>query len=579
MTRRVPSLVVVSLLFGGLSLTPLYGANKPAHQEDSGSSTPQISSSHGQATYTKAVREVVLSDLPPAQPYHGKPRAMPDQKEPNEGDENRVKGPAAGYVPGLPSPGPLVSLGQSPGTTVSFLGGSEEACGFWIPSDHALAASSSYELQVLNACIYVFNNAGSVLKGPTDLATFFGAANGDAVGDPRALYDWRNSRFIIVAEDFTANNILVAASKNSDPTGGWWIYTLSANAGGLNGAADFPMIGQTVSEEGNGNYGGLYISWDRFVNGVFQDDVIWVLPKDKIYAGAGFSFHLFYNLTLNGTTVDHVQPADVMNRGDQPRSEFLVNTKDFNFNCNAGSPCNGLVVWAIYYGVPPAGGSPTLTGSFVSTANNYIYPITATQPGNPSGTECAINTGPAGITSEVYWSAGDLYLTATTAALNGAAEDGFLYWQVHPYLTNASPAAMNGSSIRNEVCWGCNGFTDNTISEYYPAVQPTEEGDITIVFNWSSSSQYPSTAYLSSRTTEAAGAFPDSGLNFVSGEAAYCQIDRDGRNRWGDYTATSPYGSIRGLRPTFWFAGQYSKTDGDWGTAIGQNAFTAIEQP
>ena len=73
--------------------------------------------------------------------------------------------------------------------------------------------------------------------------------------------------------------------------------------------------------------------------------------------------------------------------------------------------------------------------------------------------------------------------------------------------------------------------------------------------------------------------FPDSGLNFVSGEAAYCQIDRDGRNRWGDYTATSPYGSIRGLRPTFWFAGQYSKTDGDWGTAIGQNAYTAIEQP
>ncbi len=579
MTRRVYLSLVVSILFGGLSLNSLYGANKPNRQEDSGNTTPRVSSSHGQATYTKTVREVVLSELPPAQPYHGKPRAMPDQKEPNEGDENRTNGPVAGHVPGPPAQLPQPSLGDTPGLRVSFLSGNEQNCGFWIPSDHALAASSNYELQVLNACIYVFNNSGTVLKGPVNLATFFGAPD-DAVGDPRALFDWRNSRFIIVAEDFTANNILVAATKNSDPTGGWWIYTISANAGGLTGNADFPMIGQTVREDGDSNYGGLYISWDRFISGGFNDDVVWILPKEQIYAGGGFSFHYFYNLKLDGRTVDHVQPADVMDRGDQPRAEFLVNTEDFNFNCSSGSPCNGLVVWAIYYGIPPAGQSPTLTGSYVGTANNYIYPVTATQPGNPSGTECAINTGTAGISSQVYWSAGDLYLTSSTAALNGEAADGFLYWQVHPYLTNASPAAMNGSTIRNEVCWGCDGFGgDGTGSEYYSAVQPTEEGDITVVFNFSSSSVYPSTGYLSSRTTEAAGSFPDDGAYLVAGDAAYCQLDNIGRNRWGDYTATAPYGSIRGLTPTFWFAGQYSESNGDWGTAIGQTAFTAVAQP
>ena len=572
-------LFLAMLVFGGLCLTPLHAANKPTPQEEA--VAPQIGFSHGQATYSTAVGEVVMSELPPAVPYHGKPRPIPDQKEPNESEENRATGfPVAGYKPGAPSPGPEFYLGQTPRTTVSFPGGTEETCGRWIPSDHALAASSNYELQVLNACIYVYNNSGTALMGPVNLASFFGAPGGDAVGDPRALYDWRNSRFIIVCEDFTANNILVAASKNSNPTGGWWIYTISANAGGLQGSADFPMIGQTVQEQGSSNFGGLYISWDRFGNSGFVDDVVWILPKDKIYSGAGFSFHYFYNLNLSGTTVDHVQPADVMNRGDQPRAEFLVNTKDFNFNCTSRSPCNGLVVWAIYYGVPPAGGSPTLTGSVVSTANNYIYPVTASQPGNLSGTECAINSGNAGITSQVYWSAGDLHLTASTAALNGGASDGWLYWQVHPYLTNASPAAMNGASIRNEVCWGCNGFGgDGTLSEYYPAVQPTEEGDVTFVFNWSSSSVYPSTAYLSSRTTEPAGGFDDGGLNFASGQAAYCQLDGSGRNRWGDYTATSPYGSIRGLRPTFWFAGQFSDQSGNWATAIGQTAFTAVSQP
>jgi hypothetical protein len=578
MKNQIPSLFkrtsTLILLCGGLVVSS-YGANKATLQGEP--ATPQVGYNQTQASYSVAVREVVLSELPPALPYHGKPRAMPDQKEPIE--ENGATGvPVAGYNGGPPSPAPSSELPLTGILRLSFAGGTEESCGFWIPSDHALAGSDVYELQVLNACIYVFNTSGTKLSGPTDLATFFGAA-GDAVGDPRALYDFRNKRFMIVAEDFTANNILVAATKTSDPTGGWWIYTLSANSGGLTGSADFPMIGQTVWEVGNSNYGGLYISWDRFGSSGFQDDVIWILPKDKIYSGAGFSFHIFFNLNLSGTTVDHVQPADVMNRGDQPRAEFLVNTKDFNFNCVSGSPCNGLVVWAIYWGVPPAGQSPSLTGTFVSTANNYIYPVTAAQPGSPSGSSCAINTGNAGISSEVYWSAGDLYLTSSTAALNGGASDAWLYWQVHPALTNASPATISGASIRNEVCWGCNGFSgDATISEYYPGVQPNEEGDISVVFNWSSSSVYPSTAFLSSRATEAAGSFPDGGIGLVSGSTAYCQKDQIGRNRWGDYTGTAPFGSYIGLRPTFWLAGQYSEGSGNWGTYIGQAVYSDTRQ-
>lgn len=571
----------VMVFCGLLSLMPSHGANKAKATSQEESATPQVSASSGHATYSQAAREVVMSTLPLAKPYRGKPRAMPDQKEPIDEDKTRATGhPIPGYVPGLASQPPQLSLQQTPGLTTSFVGGNEVNCGSFIPSDQALAANSNYELQVVNSCIYVYNNSGTVVSGPVDLGTFFGAPSGDLVGDPRAIYDWRNSRFIITAEDFTANTIVVAATKNSTPADGWWIYTISANSGGLTGTADFPMIGQTVWEEGDSNYGGLYISWDRFGNSGFVDDVVWILPKEKIYSGASFSFNFFYNLNVNGTTMDHVQPADVMNRGDQPRAEFLINTKDFNFNCYASSPCNGLVVWAIYYGVPPAGGSPTLTGSVISTANNYIYPVTSAQPGSASGTTCAIHSGYAGISSEVYWSAGDLYLASSTAALNGDAADGWIYWQVHPYLTNASPAAMNGASIRNEVCWGCNGFGgDGSGSEYYPAVQPTEEGDVTFVFNYSSSSTYPSSAYLSSRTTEAAGGFYDGGIFYATGEAAYCQLDGDGRNRWGDYTAGAPYGSTRGLRPTFWFAGQYSESDGDWGTYIGQTAFTNVAQP
>ena len=570
---RVFSLVVV---FSMLSLVPAFGADQSSPQNGAGEA--KGSASLGQASFFGPARDVVLSDLPLAPAYHGKPRAMPDQKEMMDEERGRATGiPSRGYVPGKPTDPPQPVLSQTPGLTNGFVGGNEENCFGYIPSDQALAASSNYEVQVINSCLYIYNNSGTILHGPVLLNTFFGAPNGDAVGDPRALYDWRNSRFIVVCEDFTANTFVIAASKNSNPTGGWWLYTLSASGG----IADFPMVGQTVQEEGNGSAGGLYLSWDRFNSstGNFQDDVVWILPKDKIYSGAGFSYYYFYNLNFGGSTVDHVQPAEVMNRGDQPRAEFLVDTKDFNQDCVSNSPCNGLDIWSIYYGVPPAGGSPTLTGIHIGTANNYIYPVTSAQPGAASGTECAIHSGYAGISSTVYWSAGDLYATTTTAALNGDASDAFLYWQVHPYLTNASPSTMSGASIRNEVCYGCNGIADGTGSAYYSAVQPNEEGDITIVFNYSSDSVYPSTAWLSNRTTEAEGTFEDTGFFLAEGDAFYCQIDGVGRNRWGDYTAGAPYGSIRGLRPTFWFAGQWSEEDSDWGTYIGQNAFTAPAQP
>ena len=46
--------------------------------------------------------------------------------------------------------------------------------------------------------------------------------------------------------------------------------------------------------------------------------------KQQLYSGGGFSFNYFYNLNYNGHTVDHVQPADVMTKGDQPRAEFWL---------------------------------------------------------------------------------------------------------------------------------------------------------------------------------------------------------------------------------------------------------------
>jgi hypothetical protein len=333
------------------------------------------------------------------------------------------------------------------------------------------------------------------------------------------------------------------------------------------------MLGQTNNEIGDLK-GAIYVSFDRFncSSGAFIDDVIWVLPKTPIYAGNNFSFNYFFNLNVNGATVDHVQPANVMNRADQPDSEILINTFDFNggnSSCSVSPGCNGLVVWALHHGI---GSGAALNGVVIGTANNYVQPYTAAQPGAASGTTCAINTGFVGIAGGVTWSAGDVYAATTSANFTGNAADGWIYWQVHPYLNTSG--SITGATIRNEIGWGLNGFAgeDATYSEYYPTVQPDDEGNVTVVFNYSSSSINPSMGYVSQRTT--AGSFPDGGFGLAGGAAAYCQLDHTGRNRLGDYTATSPFGPTVEPYPEFWFGGQFSEASGNWGTKIGKNGYS-----
>ncbi|MGA8026455.1 MAG: hypothetical protein WB992_04865 [Bryobacteraceae bacterium] len=570
------------------ALTCALQAAKP--QTDNSKAAPAVSATAAGRATVGAGKEIVLDNLAQYTLYEGPRRVIPDHPDAADMENERREGMKPGPVTYTGEPSPLPSTFQPPtqSPAESFAGGTESSCGGWIPSDHALASNSTYEVQILNACISVYGSLGKLQPGyPKNLNSFFGATSGDAVGDPRVLYDWHAARFIAVAEDFTANNIIVAASQTSNPTGGWWIYTLSATSGGVSGCADFPMVGQTLEEDGDTN-GAIYVSFDRFAcGGGFTDDVIWILPKSPIYSGAGFGWAIFDNLTVGGKTMDHVQPANVVTQGNQPRAEILVNTYDFNNNCVSGSPCNGLVLWALYNGVTGSSSNPAhLAGATISTANNYIYPVTAAQPGAASGSSCAINTGNAGITSTVTYSAGDLYLAIATGALNGGASDGWIYWQVHPYLVNntnspaqavlASPPAV----IRNEVCWGCNGFGgDGSASEYYPTVQPDSEGNVAIVFNYSSSGVYPSTAYIMSRSTQPSGGLPDGGLVLVSGQAEYCQLDNSNRNRWGDYTATSPFGVSNSSAPTFWFAGQSSDSSGNWATTVAKSTFYYPNEP
>ena len=119
-----------------------------------------------------------------------------------------------------------------------------------------------------------------------------------------------------------------------------------------------------------------------------------------------------------------------------------------------------------------------------------------------------------------------------------------------------------------EISYDIGGGT--SLNAYYGTIQPDAERNMTMVFSFSGTSFFPSVAYVSNRVTQAPGSWHDSGIFLCNGAAFYNQ------GRWGDYTGVA----IDTTSPNnMWFSGMFSRTDGNWGTCIGKNAYAASNVP
>jgi hypothetical protein len=451
----------------------------------------------------------------------------------------------------------------------------EASCGNHLAPDGAVATSPDYLVEVENACIKVLNpNTGAVFSGPIPLGTFFGSSSN--MGDPRALYDPVNARFLVSAEDFTANKVFIAASQSSNPTLRWNIYAFPMGLS-CNGIGDFPMLGQTYQEPGD-PMGAIYLSWNSFCKPGGYTSFVGAISKSQAYAGLPINnISGFSNLSFQGIWVDSVQPANVMNPLDHPRGEFLVNSFNYHFGgkqCSSG--CNGVVVWFIYNAIPASGNSPSITGIVVPTANTYYTPTIAPEPG------CAINTcgpsaGPPIISGEVTYSSGSLF---------GAISDakGILVFELEPFVSDS--AVITGAAMRNEICFACQGFS-NGGTAYFGAIQPDSERNWMLVYNYSAPGAaecapdpftciYPSAMVLTHRVTQARNTLHDNGTMVELGQAFFHQVNPNGYNRFGDYNGVAPNYSTPN---SYWFGAEYVESNANWGKVVGAAAYTSPVQP
>jgi len=258
--------------------------------------------------------------------------------------------------------------------------------------------------------------------------------------------------------------------------------------------------------------GAIYVGFNLFTSSGFQGSQVYALPKTQIYSAtpqANFNITTFSNFNSGGTAVDTVQPVN--NLADRPRAEFAVNSYNYNFGGGScGTSCNGLVLWAFANAIPAAGGaSASMSSVLVPTGINYTAPMSAVQPGCTTGS-CLIDTDDTRLSGSVTYAGGSLW-----ASLD--SNMGVALWELHPTLDDTG--AISNAVILNEICFACGGFAYGGQS-YYATIQPDSEGNFTMVYNFSDLNTYPSTVFLSRRTTQAQNTLHDSGLYLGRGVLA-----------------------------------------------------------
>jgi hypothetical protein len=474
------------------------------------------------------------------------------------------------------------------------------ACPGCTPSDMALAVGPTYEVQVVNVAITILNRNGVVQLGyPKSINTFFGLPAGTYTTDPRIVYDWVYGRYVLImleeSNPFGSNNVgslLLAVSKTANPTQGWYTYSPAFQIGNTGECPDYPRLGQDTTNGIGEGKGGIYIGINQFgpspnaCFGSYIQNYTLLIPKTPIYSGLGFTYWYEWGLydPSNGVLLDTLQPANVANKDDRTRAEYLVASQNILFGggnssttpgCSntSGTVCNGLVVWAVSnpFGFLNGGPSPEFSVARIATSHNYFFPSGANEPGKAH----AIETIDTRISGTVAYSAGELYGALETSTL-GTAENSPIWFELHPILNDNDNTHCTGSYAgrcsqivgleeRNEDCFFCGGWRSNG-SGFFATLVPDGENNITMVYNFSSDTDYPGTAYASRRVSQVTNTMHDAGFWLSPGLAFY------GEGRWGDYTGVAPDFSSGGY-DHLWFAGMYSKSDGSWGTVIGRNEF------
>ena len=329
------------------------------------------------------------------------------------------------------------------------------------PPDQGLAIHDDVVGEINNVLLQFFNSDGTLLTNPIAASAFF-LAQGAQLTDPQAFFDPRSKRWffdIIVSQDnFQTGRFALAVSKTSDPLGEYFIYHIRAfsddlsSCGGVDCFPDYPKAGY--------NADAFFITADLFRIDTFTGTAVYVLPKEKLEAGADFTYVRFDradDFVVQPSVPAPGEPFATANGG----TEYLLTAR----NMQDGS--NNVRVIAMYNTSQIVSSPGSLQQISVDVAAEPYGPTVPSIQPNVVGPFCGATGHSAPLLdgladvfqATVQKAGGNLYGVLPLGAKdgNGLARDVLAWFILQPTLT--SPGSLTANIIAQGYVVPPNGYS------------------------------------------------------------------------------------------------------------------------
>jgi hypothetical protein len=415
----------------------------------------------------------------------------------------------------------------------------------WIPPDTQGAAGPAHLMEILNGGVGVFEKATGTLRSQVTLQTFWSSL-GTAVGepanfafDPKVLYDQFAGRFVAITAGGGRNNpnnsfIMIGVSATSDPTGEWFLYAIDADR--FNGQqfdewADFPGLGLDAR-----NY---YVTANMLPNtgGGTSSRKLWVIPKQPLLQNSlTVQFTEFRTLLLGSG----IRPSHTFGDAEY---HYLVSS---NWFIGSDPGPNALRLGRIRF-LP----DPVYEDLGFIAVNQYFSAPPAPQQGGVPTLE-VVNLAP----NNVVFRNGRLWTVNHVGSADHQRVE-VAWYEIDPTEASLSEA---GSPVQE------GRISDSVMSFFYPSIGVNRDNHVMIGFSASSPGMYAGAYYTAREAGDPPGSMQPVEL-MQEGLGPYYKTFGAGRNRWGDYSATT-------VDPeddrTFWTIQEYAETPIGAGTLDGQ---------
>ncbi len=504
--------IFLAILFG----TILFGSNLFAN-----ASYAAIGSSQDKVSYTGKVN---VSSLPKSknQPHHFTMPFLPKSQSSYIESKSKPKSIKLNNTTSMPAArmlAPTVSIIKEVQIISQFDGLDQSQCNC-SPPDVQIAVGPDHIVEMVNTSEEVWQKQSQPVT-TVSLYDFYSVAQSDFLSDPRIFFDSESNRWFASILDVSTDSVKVAVSDTSDPTKNWNIYNISFGAN----CPDQPAI---------------------------------AVNDDKLVVSANDFANCLTNPTLVGAQYFVIDKSQLIQGSPNPSMEsFGPDITEFSI-----MPAKSLGSTSTLYMVSAYGSTSTLRlysigGSVPNatphTKNLTIHTINIPPGAAQKGTSIDLETNDDRILDAV-WHNGNLWLVLTDSCTPIGDSEARSCVRVIEIDTRMS-------SIVQDFDLGTSGMY-----YFYPAITVDGNGDLDMIFGYSSASSYPGLMFATQTPADSTGQTEP--IQILKTGAA-----PDTSGRYGDYFGAA-------LDPTnttnVFVAGEFhsvASSSSPWATFIGSTAY------